>query len=160
MAVIVSLRDVVGEMLILSDESHAYVHKVTGEVISVTNNDLANVENDADWRKEAESKLEQEYFGKVEKVFFSDEYLELPDKFEIHEYDIMKRFCLSIPNEEISNELLDKISTSGVFRRFKNTISRYEIENDWYKFRDEVYKGIAISWLKINGFAYTDDMNR
>ncbi|MDP3047012.1 MAG: UPF0158 family protein [Chloroflexota bacterium] len=158
MAVVVSLRDFVDEMQMLSDESHAYLNKVTGEIISITNDDFATVESGDDWSEDAD--LEQEFFQKVEKVLSSDDYLELPSKFDIHEYEIMERFCLSIPNEKVSDVLLDRIRGSGAFRRFKDTIYRYGIEKDWFKFRDEAYKEIAISWLESNGFAYTDDMHR
>jgi hypothetical protein len=37
---------------------------------------------------------------------FDDDYLNLPSKFDIHEYEIMERFGLSIPNEKISDTLL------------------------------------------------------
>ena len=158
MAVVVSLRDFVDEMQMLSDESHAYLNKVTGEIISITNDDFATVESGDDWSEYSD--LEQDFFQKVEKVLSSDDYLELPSKFDIHEYEIMERFCLSIPNEKVSDVLLDRIRGSGAFRRFKDTIYRYGIEKDWFKFRDEAYKEIAISWLESNGFAYTDDMHR
>ena len=72
----------------------------------------------------------------------------------------MERFCLFVSDEKISAVLLDKIRGSGAFRRFKDTIYRYEIEKDWFKFKDEAYKEIAISWLESNGFAYADDMDR
>jgi len=52
------------------------------------------------------------------------------------------------------------IRGSGAFRRFKDLIYRYNIEEDWFKFKDEAYKEIAISWLESNGFGFTDDMNR
>jgi hypothetical protein len=45
------------------------------------------------------------------------------------------------------------------FRRFKDTIHRYGIQNDWFGFRDDAYREIAISWLEDKGFAYTDDLN-
>jgi len=160
MAVVVSLRDLVDELQTLSNESHAYLNKITGEILSVTNDDFAMVDSGDDWREFSESELEEKFFEHVEKVRFSEEYLELPNQFDIHEYEIMERFCLSIPDEIISDVLLDKIRGSGAFRRFKDTIYRYGIEKDWFKFRDEAYKEIAVSWLESNGFAYSDDMNR
>ena len=89
-----------------------------------------------------------------------DEYLELPSQFDIHEYEIMERFCLSISDEKIRYVLLSKIHGSGAFHRFKETIYRYGIEEDWFRYRDEAYKEIAISWLESHGFNYVDDMNK
>ena len=159
MAVVVSLRDFVDEMQMVSNECRVYLNKDTGEVISVTDDDFAIVnESDGDWSEY--DKLEQEFFQKVEKIVSADEYLELPSQYDIHEYEIMEKFCLSIPNEKISDVFLNMIRGSGAFRRFKDLIYRYDIEKDWFKFKDEAYKEIAISWLESNGFEYADDMNR
>ena len=160
MPMIVSLRDFVDELQMLSDESHAYLNKSTGKIITVTNDDLAIIESGDDWRMFAGTELEGQFFQQVEKILCSDEYLEIPSKFDIHEYEIMERFCLSIPDEEISNVFLDMIRGSGAFRRFKNLLYRYDMEKDWFKFRDEAYKEIAILWLEKKGFAFNDDMNR
>ncbi len=157
MAVVVSLRDLVDELQMLSSEHHAYLNRVTGEITTITDDDIAAVERDNDSSERQD--WEQGIFEQTKKVVSSDDYLELPSQFDIHEYEIMERFCLSISNEKISEVLLDKIHGSGAFRRFKDTIYRYEIEKDWFKFRDDAYKEIAISWLERNGFAYTDDMN-
>ena len=172
MAVVVSLRDLVDELQTLSDESHVYLNKVTGKVITITDDDFAMARN-ADEFDEIEegdevadnlseySDLEIEFFQEVKDVLsLDDDYLKLPSRFEIDEYEIMERFCLSIPNEKISDVLLSKICGSGAFRRFKDTIYRYGIEEDWFRFNDEGYKEIAIAWLESHGFAYTDDMNR
>jgi hypothetical protein len=104
--------------------------------------------------------LEQEFFQKVEKIVSSDEYLELPSQYDIHEYEIMERFCLSISDEKISDVFLDMIRGSGAFRRFKDLLYRYGIEKDWFRFKDEAYKEIAVSWLESHNFEYADDMNR
>jgi hypothetical protein len=159
MAVVVSLRDFVDEMQTLSNEVRAYVSQSTGEVISVTNDEFSIVEeNNGDWSEY--DTLEQEFFQKVEKIVSSDEFLELPNQYEIHEYEIMERFCLSIADEKVSDVLLDKIRGSGAFRRFKDTVYRYGIEKDWFRFKDEAYKEIAVTWLESHGFEYADDMNR
>ena len=158
MAVVVSLLDFVDEMQTFSDEQHAYLNKVTGELITITNDDIAVVESGDDWSDYPE--WQQFVFQNTEKVLSSDDYLKLPNKFEIDEYEIMERFCLSIPNEKISDVFLDMIRGSGAFRRFKDLMYRYDIEKDWFKFKDEAYKEIAISWLESNGFSYNDDMNR
>ncbi len=106
------------------------------------------------------SDLEIEFFQDVKNVLaMDDDYLKLPSKFDIDEYEIMERFCLSISDEKISDVLLGKIRGSGAFRRFKDTIYRYRIEEDWFRFRDEAYKEIAVSWLESHGFAYTNDIN-
>ena len=155
MAVVVSLRDFVGEMQILSDEAHTYINKLTGELITITADDIAMTESE---EQEDSFEWQDEIIQATKNVLSSDDYLKIPSKFDIHEYEIVERFCLSIPDERISEDLLGQIRGSGAFRRFKDTIYRYGIEKDWFKFRDEAYKEIAISWLESHGFAYTDDL--
>ena len=174
MAVLVSLRDLVDELQTLSHESYVYLKKTTGKVISIRDDDCEMVRNmeefdEIEEGKDAEiindldeySDLEIEFFQDVKNVLLLDnEYLNLPSKFDIDEYEIMERFCLSVSDEKISAVLLGKIRGSGAFRRFKDTIYRYRIEEDWFRFRDEAYKEIAVSWLESHGFAYSDDMNK
>ena len=157
MTLIVSLHDFVGEMQMLSDDRHVYLNKVTGEFVMIFDDDMAMAESDI-----ADELLEwpAEPVEDLKKVLSSDEYLELPSTFDIHEYEIMERFCLSFPDEEISDVLLRKIKGSGAFRRFKDTIYQYNIENDLFAYRDETYKEIAIAWLEGKGIPYTDDLNR
>jgi len=171
MTVAASLRDLVDELQMLPNEGTAYLNKVTGKVITVTEDDIATVEMDREIEEESEDEsddlgaevqdLETDYLQEVKKILASDpDYLKLPSKFEIHEYEIMERFCLSFPDARVSNGMLRKIRGSGAFRRFKDTIYEYGIENEWFKYRDEAYKEIAIAWLESNDIAYADDMNR
>jgi hypothetical protein len=171
MAAPVSLRDLVEELQILPNEGSAHLNKVTGKIITVTEDDVAMVEMDTEFEEEMEegnddiggeiTDLEMEYYQEVKRVLASDpDYLKLPSRFEIHEYEIMERFSLSFPDHQVSDVLLGKIRGSGAFRRFKDTIYQYGIEDSWFKYRDEAYKEIAIAWLESHGIAYTDDMDR
>jgi hypothetical protein len=175
MTVAVSLRDLIDELQMLPNEGTAYLNKVTGKVITLTEDIVAMAEIDAEIDNEMEDELddatgnilietpdlETEYYQEVKRVLaFDPDYLKLPGRFEIHEYEIMERFCLSIPDGKMSDVLLGNIRGSGAFRRFKDAIYNYGIENDWFKYRDEAYKEIAIAWLESNGISYSDDMNR
>jgi hypothetical protein len=171
MTVAVSLRDLVDELQMLPNEWNAYLNKVTGKIITVTEDDVAMMEMDSELEEEMEegdddkagevSDLEMEHYQELKRVLASDpDYLKLPSRFDIHEYEIMERFCLSVPDGKVSDVLLRKIRGSGAFRRFKDTIYQYGIEDDWFQYRDEGYKEIAIAWLESKGIAYADDMNR
>ncbi len=54
-------------------------------------------------------------------------------KYDIHEYNIMEDFVLSIDDNKLSDELYYAIKGKGVFRRFKDLIQRYGIADrkDW-----------------------------
>jgi hypothetical protein len=170
MTITVSLRDLVGELQILPNEGTVYLNKITGKIIMVTDDEVAMAEMFDEIEEESEDRneesggespdLELDYYQDIKKIIEGDaRYLQLPSKFDINEYEMMERFSLYYPNEKISNILSEKIRGSGAFRRFKDTIYEYGIENDWFKYRDEAYKEIVIAWLESNDIAYVDDMN-
>ena len=74
-----------------------------------------------------------------------DRYAALPSKFDIDEYQMMEKFALSV-DDRISSRILSAIKGKGAFRRFKDTVARFGIEEDWYKFRDKKCKELAIDW--------------
>ena len=88
------------------------------------------------------------------KVQDSDRYLRLPDKFDVHEWDIMRRFSEQRRNPRQSDELLEAINGKGAFRFFHSTIRRLGIEKQWYAYRDSALMEIAKDWLQKNGLAY------
>jgi len=54
--------------------------------------------------------------------------------------------------------LLYSIRGSGAFRRFKDAIHLKEVQDDWYRFRDESIKDIAIDFLESEGITFVDDV--
>lgn len=172
MTVAVSLRDLVDELQSLPNEGTAYLNKVTGKIITVTDDAVETVvAMDSEFDEVIEegddviisevSDMQTDYYEEVKKVLLSDpDYLKLPTRFDIHEYEIMQRFCLSVADTKVSDVLLRKIRGSGAFRRFKDALYQYGIENIWFAYRDEAYKEIAIAWLESKDITYVDDMNR
>ena len=101
-----------------------------------------------DWQQES-IKIAQE-------ILENDDYIPLPDKYEIHEYDIMEKFCLSINDDELRDIMYYSIKGSGAFRRFKDNILRYDIEEDWYKFREEAFREITVEWCEYNKVSFIE----
>jgi hypothetical protein len=150
---IVSIKDVIGEMDLLVDGAKAFINKETGELITLLEEEISVVESGEEVNEIFE--CSDEAIIKAKTVLESDEYLPLPDKFEIHEYQIMKKFCYTIQNDDVQDELLYQIHGSGAFGRFKNTIHKYNIADKWYKYRQETLESIAEEWLKDKKIEYT-----
>lgn len=153
MKVVVSVRDVVNEMDHGMDELTSYLNRRTGELITLSDDDLSAAEGDDDISDYPD--WHQEVIRKAQEVIASDEYLKLPSKYEIHEYRIMKDFCYSVEDEDVRDDLLERISGRGAFRSFKDGIHRHDIAEEWYQFREEALEKIAISWLEDNDIPYT-----
>lgn len=163
----VKLNDVVDQLEVLMDESAAYLNRQTGELYMLTDEELLDadeegpggsrqgqeaeaedseeedLDDDPEWLREAKAKARE--------VVNSDDWLELPSKFDIHEYQIMEDFCRDVEDEEISERLLRNIRGSGAFGRFRAAIDVLGIEQDWYQFRRAAFERIAIGWLEENG---------
>jgi hypothetical protein len=152
-SIVVSLQDMVDAMDMQSDELHAYLNKVTGELITVTTEALSAVEEGEDWDEEPQ--WQQDILEDARQVFASDDYLPLPSQFEIHEYNIMEDFCESLEKPRLRDEMISRIRGSGAFRRFKEGIHYHGIQEDWYRFRQQALEEIAIGWLEDNDIAYT-----
>jgi hypothetical protein len=153
MTVVVLLRDVVNEMDVMNDEFHAYLNKGTGELATISDEEINIIENDDDWGEYPN--WQQESLATAKKVLDSTDYLPLPSKFDIHEYEIMEKFCYSIKDPKIGNDLAYQIKGSGAFHRFQTAIRRYGIEEHWYRFRDQALEEIAVEWLESNGIEFT-----
>ncbi len=87
----------------------------------------------------------------------SPDYIPLPDKYFIHDYEIMERFSLSLTDEKLRNKMCFSLRGSGAFRRFKDNIYRFGIEKDWFAYQDEVYREIAVQWCKDNNILFEDE---
>ena len=154
----VNLKDIVDEMEIQVDEYYKYLNKETGAIVTISKEELGIAEESEeeddfsqypDWQQDSIKEA-------LDVLLNWDDYVELPDKWEINEYDIMEDFCLSIKDNKISNALYAAIKGRGAFRRFKDSICTYGIEDNWYKFRDLTLRNIAIKWCKDNEITYSD----
>jgi hypothetical protein len=75
---------------------------------------------------------------------------------EVHEWSIKEEFSESVESARIRADLLDAISGKGAVRYFKDTIRRYGIEKDWYAFRTEALRQIAIDWCEEHQLKWGD----
>jgi hypothetical protein len=57
----------------------------------------------------------------------TDHYLPLPARFEMHAYQIMERFCLSVDDEDMRVDLCDATRGRGACRRFTDRMHAYGI---------------------------------
>ena len=154
MKVQVKLKDIIEGLDFQSDEQSSFLNLTTGEVVSITDEELRAAENDApledfpEWQHDA-----IRIAGEIRET---DHYLPLPDRFEIHEYSIIERFCLSVDDDDMRDELCDAIRGRGAFRRFKDRVQAYGMAEDWYRYRDAALREIAVAWCEEHDLQYTE----
>jgi hypothetical protein len=135
MALPVSLQSVVDEMDVMNEDWIAYINRRTGQLVTITDYD----------REESTEALQAED---------SPDFIALPSKFDIHEYSIMERFCASISDSRLREELFSAIRGSGAFSRFKGVIRSSGVEDAWYSFRQQALESIAASFLEAHAIPY------
>lgn len=144
---VVSLAGVVDALESLLEGSSAFLNRRTGEIVSCSHDELRAAEEDD---AGAETLWVRQALDTAKRVLSDADFLELPDKFDIHEHAIMKRFCLSLEDEELREELLSLLHGAGAFRRFKNAVHRYGMTDGWYRFRAQAIEAIARNWLEAH----------
>jgi len=132
----------------------SFVSKRTGEVVTLSHEAMQRAEEDA---KEELSDWEEEELRLAGAVLDSTDWLELPSKFDIHEWELMNRFGQSLSVPAQCEEVLDAIHGSGAFRAFKSTIRRLRLEDAWFAFKNSAFEDMARSWLGEHGFEVNDD---
>jgi len=152
MSLKLKLDDIIKGIEFQSDFNSSYLNKLTGKIFSISDEEFLYAEMEEeltdipDWQKENIEIAKQ--------ILSTDDYISLPDKFDIEEYRLMEKFSLSQLDESIREDLYYSIKGSGAFRRFKEKIYEYKLADDWYKYRDKVVKDIAKYWCEENNIEY------
>lgn len=148
----IKLSLIIQEMECQSDEMSAFFNKTTKEIVFVSDEEFRMAEDE----EPSEDRPEwlQEQIKTAEEILYGDSFIPLPSTFDIHEYNIMEKFCLSIRDQELSDIMYNSIKGKGAFRNFKINIRKYNIEDDWYKYRDKAITDIAIDWCEVNNINY------
>jgi len=78
-------------------------------------------------------------------------FVPLPSEYEINEYEMMEKFT-TLQKEEIQNFLWKCLNGKGVFRRFQDKLFELDLRDDWFAFKKEELKAIAIDWCEEYDF--------
>lgn len=131
MGVVIKLSDIIAELDMMSSDARTYLHLKTGEFVVIS--DYIDVEEEA-------TDIEEN----------PENYILLPTQYEINEYRIIEAFVDNIDNDKTKAELHNAIRGRHAFRRFKDTIRCLNIESQWYNFKNNALRELAIEWCEEN----------
>lgn len=131
----VKLSEVIDALDFTNDEIEYYYNPDNGEIF------MSNIGEFEDLNED-----------ELDELF--EKSIMLPTRYDINEYGMMEDFAETIEDTRLQNQLYISLNGSGAFRRFKDTCINFDIINDWYKFRDEKYKELAINWCKDNNIEF------
>ena len=144
----VALREIVDAMSFQCDEMSAYVERATGRIVVVSEEALRDAEDGTG----DGLGVEGEELADAQVILRKpDDYVALPDRFEIDEYQMMADFAASLDFAPARGALQQSIRGHGAFRRFKDAAHQLGVLDAWYAYRDERYEELARSWCEEHG---------
>jgi hypothetical protein len=156
MPIRILLKEMVDALEMQSEETRVYLDPVTGKFVEISDDDLALAE-DEDLDPEELPQWQRDSLPEVRAAVQALEegrLLAVPDKFEIHEWDILRRFANGREDQRQRDELLNAIHGRGAFRMFRDCVQRLGIEPEWHQFRQTRLEAIAKDWLEAHQIAY------
>ena len=121
-------------------ETYMYYNTETGEFDFYTEFMLADLPGEIDTEK-----------------FEDDEWIAAPSQRDLNEYRIMEDFVGSVTDTRANELLFVALEGRGAFRRFKDTLRRVSLEEEWYAFKRKAYIEIAREWCEENEIEYIDN---
>jgi hypothetical protein len=140
---VVLLEDVVDKLEEIADFCEHYLNTATGE-FAILFNDM-DIESDDDL---------------LEEIDGSDDYVRLPDQYDIDEYNIMKDFAETVLDVNKRDRLQQALNGKKPFRHFKDTLNYAGLDEAYYAFRSLAFAQIARQWCEDNNIPYTARVTR
>ena len=153
----VKLSEILEALEFMNSDNAAYLNIKNGEVILLSDSDISVAQDDSGIEDHPEWQQENIAIAKEIIIEDSKDYIALPDDFEIDEYDMMQHFISTISDDNIAQTLSISIKGSGAFRRFKEHLYQFGIQEKWFTYRANEYKQLAIQWCQENNVEYTED---
>ena len=85
--------------------------------------------------------------------------LPLPTKAETKEFQLQERFCAGIPEGSAKEQMLKVMRGQTGFRSFDGAVARLGIAEQWHRYRETGFAGVAIVWLERNKLPFDHDLN-
>lgn len=152
----VDIDALASELELASDEFQMYLDLETGEIFTVSSEEMRIAEDSAE-DEQFESYTEWErgaLLTALEICVNFARYKKLPKLSETEENYIMADFCGRIESEMVREQLLETIEGKGSFKRFRDAILKVGIEQDWFDFKSKQIKMMAIEWCNANAVPY------
>lgn len=149
----VSVAKIFAEIELLREDNTLYVNRSTGEVRVVDHEYLPDEEEEEEAHGD-EPEWMRERRAEGGEVTSSPEWVALLDRFDLDEYDVMKRFANRRAGPAASRDLLDALSGRGAFGRFRDVIYRRGLQQEWESYREEQFSEAIRFELEQNEIPY------
>lgn len=143
----VKLIHLVDEIEMQMDDTFTFINSTTGEVFTLTREEIGAAEDEESLDKFPE--WQRENIEKAIQIVEDDDgvYVDFNLRNDFNEFELIEDFIGTL-EEDIREELFDTIQGRGAFRRFKDSILEHNIEKQWYDYKERKIKELVIKWCK------------
>lgn len=139
----VKLREIAESIEMSGNYGHAYYSKKDEEVFFIPENTLSG--------------HIEEFDELLEDIDMDpDNYLILPDQFEVDGYRIMEDFIFDHTEGKVQEKLYRAIHRRKPFRNFKDTAYDLDVLDKWYEYKDKRYREYAKEWCEENSVEFEE----
>ncbi len=131
------VENIVERLEMACDEWEQFLNTQTGEFLFLPN----------DFSIDADEELADE-------IENSDNYIRLPNQYEINEWRIMESFSSEITPEDLRERFLQILHNPKAYRRFKDAVNSLGLDRAYYDYRAKEFRRIAIRWCEDNNIQY------
>jgi RimJ/RimL family protein N-acetyltransferase len=125
---------VAGEFDMVNSETYLFYNRVTGEFDFY--NEYMDMEDDDSEKYE------------------DDMWIAAPSQRDLDEYSIMEDFIDTVLDSQKKELLSVAVEGRGAFRRFKDTLYRVDLVDEWYSFKHNAFVEIARQWCERHSIDY------
>lgn len=153
MSLPVKIGSVLEALLFTEDDCTTYINKKTGEIASVSDEESNFAHQELD-----ETVPEWIIAGtpRIKLILESEDYFEMPSKYDLHEEKVMALFCETVEKEDVKNYLLKTLKGKAAAENFVKFIDEFELNESWTTHRNNAVKQIAIDFLNVNSIPFED----
>jgi hypothetical protein len=149
----VSLDEVADELDGQMEEMTVFINRRTGELATISDDDLGLVDKDEE-DLEGLPEWQAEMIPHLREMASGVNWIQLPDKHDIHEWQIMSDFADEIDDVELSDRLGRAIRGKGAFRMFRDAVEHAGMREEWFHFKREALRKIARRALEERDIPY------
>ena len=154
----VYLKDVIESMEFENELLNHFYNKKTGVIIykedfstsTYSAEDINKIDEFEEWERELIYNLQD-----LEEN--PDNYIQLPQKDELYELKMMMDFCNSFSDISLENNLdINSADEKTKLHKIKQIIQDKELINEWYDYREDTERELAIKWCDDNNIEYIE----
>lgn len=152
----VKLDDLVSEIELQIDETFTFVNTKTGEVITLTREEIGAAEDEKPLENFPE--WQRENIKKAISIIEDEDgfYVDFTLRNDYNEYEIIQDFIATLEVEDVKEELYEAIQGRGAFRRFKDGVTEHGVDKHWYKYKESKIQELVIKWCEEHDIEIED----